>query len=59
VQNVDLLDLPGWVVRAVKDTDEHLLIEAELEKVPFACPLCGSTRLPYHFGCSFRLNSTS
>lgn len=54
MQNADLLDLPGWVVRAVKDTDEHLLIEAEIEEVPFACPLCGSTRPPYHFGSRSR-----
>ncbi|WP_040445720.1 hypothetical protein [Ktedonobacter racemifer] len=54
MQNADLLDLPGWVVQAVKDTDEHLLIEAELVEVSFAYPLCGSTRPPYHFGSRSR-----
>jgi transposase len=41
VQNIDLLNLPGWVVRSVHE---------EVEEVPLICPLCGSTRPPYHFG---------
>jgi transposase len=55
VQNADLLDLPGWAVREVRNTDEHLLIEAERKEVPLSCPLCGSTRPPYHFGHRPRL----
>lgn len=54
VQNFDLLNLPGWIVRSVCEEAEHLLIEAEIEEMPFACPLCGSTRLPYHFGLRSR-----
>lgn len=50
MQNFDLLNLPGWAVRSVYEEEEHLLIETESEEVPFACPLCGSTKLPYHFG---------
>lgn len=50
MQNADLLDLPGWAVREVRNTDEHLLIKAESKEVPLSCPLCGSTKPPYHFG---------
>lgn len=46
----DILCLPGWVVRFVQETDEHLLIEASVNEVPLSCPLCGSTKPPYHFG---------
>jgi transposase len=54
VQNFDLLNLPGWMVRSVQEEAAHLLIEAELEEVPFACPLCGSTKPLYRFGSRSR-----
>jgi transposase len=52
---MDLLNLPGLAVQDVQDQDEHLLIKASLSEVPLPCPLCGSTKLPYHFSSRPRL----
>ena len=46
----DILSLPGWLVQEVAEVESHLVIEASLLEAPLACPSCGSTRLPYHFG---------
>jgi transposase len=54
VQNFDLLNLPGWIVRSVCEEAEYLLIEASVSEVPFVCPLCDSARPPYHFGSRSR-----
>jgi transposase len=46
----DILSLSGWLVQDVQHIDDHLLIEASVSEVPFACPVCGSVTPPYHFG---------
>ena len=48
------MSLPSWTVRSVREVDEHLIIEAEIDEMPLACPLCGSTRPPYRFGYRLR-----
>ncbi len=53
--SLDLLDLPGWTVQDVSDTDEHLFIDAAVSEAFSSCPLCGSTWPPYHFGYRIRL----
>jgi transposase-like protein len=50
VTATDILGLPGWLVRDVQGNAEHLIIEAQVDEVPSACPWCGSVRPPYHFG---------
>ncbi len=37
-------------MRSVEEKDDHLIIEASVIEVPFACPLCGSITPPHHFG---------
>jgi transposase len=50
VTATDILGLPGRLVRDVQGNAEHLIIEAQVDEVPSACPWCGSVRPPYHFG---------
>jgi transposase len=47
---MDILSLPGWLVQDVHREADHLLIEADVEEMPFACPWCGSCQPPYRFG---------
>lgn len=47
---IDILCLPGWEVREVREREDYLIIEASVSEMPLACPVCGSVRPPYRFG---------
>lgn len=46
----DILSLPGWLVQDVHREADHLIIKADVEEMPLACPWCGSCQPPYRFG---------